>query len=99
MRLTNNILYGQTLLDMTIQELGDLERLFELAVDNDVAITDDLETETQLIVGDADSTKRSLVLLFSNPASRPASADVAGEVISKFEGIGYWYIDNDFIVS
>lgn len=98
MRLTNKILYGQTSLDMAIQELDDVERLFEIAIDNDISITDDLVPGTQLLVGDPDKSVRNIVQLFSDPANAPASADEEQLVNSRLEGIGYWKIENDFIV-
>lgn len=92
------ILYGQTLLDIAIQELGDLERVFEIAVDNNISISDELDEVPVLNVGDYDKDKRYLVQLFSTPANKPASADKAGDVNARLEGIDYWTLGLDFIV-
>ena len=95
---TVKLLYGQTMTDIAIQELGDLERVFEIAVANNKGITDDLAADSFLEVGVYNTDKRSLVQLFSDAANKPASADIAGEVRAKLEGIGYWYLGVDFIV-
>jgi hypothetical protein len=93
--------YGQTWLDIALQELGDMERAIELAGLNNRAITDDLQAGEELIVPDFDSEKRSIVQLFRNAANRPASGDtfVATEPDSNGEGIEFWAIEHDFVVS
>lgn len=93
--------YGQTWLDIALQELGDMERAIELARLNDRAITDDLQAGEELMVPDFDSEKRSIIQLFSNTANRPASGDtfIATDPVSVGEGIEFWALENDFVVS
>src|SRR4051812_40713019 len=93
--------YGQTWLDIALQELGDMERNIELARLNGRAITDDLQAGEELIVPDFDTEKRSIVQLFRNAANRPASSDtfVAADPDSNGEGIEFWAIEYDFVVS
>jgi hypothetical protein len=88
---------GQTLIDIAIQELGDGSRVAEIAVLNDLNITEDLLGGTILKMPDADISKRSLVNLFRDKSNAPASWITADEEV-RLEGIGYWYIDNDFVV-
>ena len=93
--------YGQTWLDIALQELGDMERVIELALLNDRAITDDLQAGEELMVPDFDSTKRDIVQLFGNSANKPASGDtfIAAEPDSNGEGIEFWALEYDFVVS
>lgn len=86
------------MLDIAVQELGDVERVFEIAVDNNQSISDELVADSVLAVEDYNKDKRYLVQLFSDPANKPASADMAGEVSSRLEGIDYWTIGLDFII-
>ena len=93
--------YGQTWLDIALQELGDMERVIELAQLNGRAITDELQAGEELIVPDFDLEKRSIVQLFRNAANKPASGDTfsAAEPGSTGEGIEFWALENDFVVS
>ena len=93
--------YGQTWLDIAMQELGDMERAIELAQLNNRAITDDLQAGEVLMVPDFDSEKRDIVQLFGNSANKPASGEsfTAADAEAGLEGIEFWAIENDFIVS
>lgn len=95
---TVKILDGQTIADIAVQELGDAERSTELANLNNMAVTDDLVSGSLLLVPDPESDKTNIVQLFSDPANAPASADSAGGLVAPLEGIGYWYLENDFVV-
>jgi len=91
-------LYGQTLVDIAVQELGDPQRSFELSELNGISITKDLDTNEVIMVPAYDKDKRNLVQLFSDIANAPASGDDVntGELLN--EGIDYWAIENDFVV-
>lgn len=91
------VLYGQTFLDIALQETGDLERCMELADAADLQLTAELPAGLVLEVPDPAPEKRSVVLLFSDAANKPASADPAEEN-NRLEGIGYWIIQQDFVV-
>jgi hypothetical protein len=91
------ILAGQTMLDIALQELGDLERVFEMAVDNNISISDNLQAGSVLQVGDYERDKRYLIKIFEKP-TKIASDDFAGEVNSRLEGVDYWTLGMDFIV-
>ena len=91
--------YGQTWLDIAMQELGDIERAIELARLNGRSITDALEAGEVLNVPAFDSSKRSLVNLFSNKANKPASGDTFTSADAGNEGIEFWALENDFAVS
>jgi hypothetical protein len=94
--------YGQTWLDIAMQEMGDVERSIELAQLNGRSITDPLEAGEVLIVPDFDSAKKSIVQLLRNKANNPASGDTligADPDTGGNEGIEFWALENDFVVS
>lgn len=93
------VLAGQTLIDIALQELGDCERLFELAKMNNVNTTDDLEAGSLVFVPDWSLDKKELVKLFSNPMNKPASSRTTLSIPTGPEGIDYWGIEIDFVVS
>lgn len=93
-----SILEGQTIIDLATQDLGDPERAMEIAVLNDRSITDHLVPGELLETPTAEESKYNMLRLFSNPANAPASDETDVEIIPVNEGIGYWRIENDFIV-
>jgi len=92
------ILFGQTLIDLAVQELGDASRAFELAVLNGLNISDDLIAGQEILVPEAAREKKAVVLLFTDKANAPASADITGELKTQAEGVEFWTIEKDFIV-
>jgi hypothetical protein len=90
------ILDGQTLIDIAIQELGDVSRVFEISELNDVSLTAALVPGSYLVLPVADNKKRFMVQLFSDPANKPASACTDED--SELEGIDYWALEEDFVV-
>lgn len=103
------VLNNQTLIDITMQELGDVERLFELAVLNGVSITGDLQAGSTIVVPDFDLSKRNTVRIFSDKSLAPASEDDGdtNDIMLPPGGIGFMRIIDpaveatniDFIVS
>ena len=92
------ILDGQTLVDIAIQELGDGERVMELATLNEMNITDDLVSGEYVDVPEYDKSKRSMVNLFKDDANKPASGMYPTPGVLPQQGIGYWIIETDFVV-
>lgn len=88
--------YGQTLVDIAIQELGDASRAFELAVLNNVNVSDDITPGSLVKVPDVSIDKTSIAKVFNNPALKPASGIAITE---EEEGIEFWTIEDDFVVS
>lgn len=92
------VLYGQTIIDIAVQELGDAGRSMEVANLNNRSLSDDLAAGEKLNVPDFDSSKKYLVQLFSNKANAPASADTPDQASIPLTGIDYWALTIDFIV-
>lgn len=83
---------GQTLADISVQHCGGLTAWAELATMNGLSMTASLSPGQSLALpGPVD--KRT-VALFKSSGLAPA----AGTVLPYGDGIGFWVIENDFIV-
>lgn len=91
---TKEVLPGQSLLDIALQESGSLEAAFPLAGLNELTITDELESGSLLTVETDENNP--VVNEYRNAAVFPATALQEGLLP---EGIGYMGIEIDFIVS
>jgi hypothetical protein len=83
---------GQTLADIALRYCGQLEAAFTIAHLNDVGITVPLEAGQQLTVPEPDDPRT--VQLLERGGHQPAA-----QVIEEGQGIGYWTIEENFIVS
>lgn len=93
--------HNQTLLDIAIQTLGDISGVFLLAELNDLEITQDLKTGMELVFPGTLENKR-IVKSYVEKALIPATAispDLSGNDGVLLEGIEFWGIEYDFIVS
>lgn len=90
------VVAGQTWVDIVLQELGDELRLFELCDLNDAGITDDLAPSTVVQAPEADASKATVVNTLR--ARKPASIHY-GTGDAQPEGIEFWAIEFDFVVS
>lgn len=101
-RETNQVLImsGQTLLDLAMQETGSVEGVFQLAVLNGLALTDEL-SEGNSLKYPTQAVDRVVRKAFQDNNWKPSSAKtVAGQQLPPtLEGIGYWTIEVDFRVS
>lgn len=91
------VYYGQTPLDICIQELGDPETLFKIAALNGIDITADLISGSEIKVTAAERTKQRVADFFAMNNLRPASSTDAEDIL-KPEGIDFWAIEDDFEV-
>jgi hypothetical protein len=87
---------GQTWIDLTIQQLGDEERIFELCDLNSAGITDLLAAGTEIESLEPDAKRKKVVNALQ---SRKPSSLYYGTGNPAPEGIEYWAIELDFIVS
>lgn len=87
----------QTIVDLAAQELGSVEAAFLLAVKNDLSLSDVLAPGQVLNLSDVQD--QTLVNYLKQKNIKPATglSDDETQVIN--EGIGYWAIGVDFIVS
>ena len=89
--------YGQTWVDLVLQQLGDEERLFELCDTNTAGITDDVIPGTVIQSPDFDQDKKSIVNVLK--VNKPASDKVLAPGAIPEEGIEFWGIEFDFVVN
>lgn len=85
---------GQTLQDMAIQYCGRLDALSELAILNNLALTQEIVAGQELILPEI-SDKR-VEVVFRTGSYFPAAGNNFNQ---DFDGIGFWGIEFDFIVS
>lgn len=90
---------NQSLFDLAVERLGSAEAAFSLALKNGLSITDALTPGQTILL--ADVIDADVSGYFTSRAIRPATAKAettgGGELVN--EGIGYWAIGIDFIVS
>lgn len=85
---------GQTLQDIAIQYCGELSAMAQVATLNGLALTDELQAGQELTLP-AIVDKR-MEAVYRSGGHFPAAGNNA---IEGFEGVDYWGIEFDFIVS
>jgi len=88
---------GQTWVDLVLQQLGDEERLFEMCDKNNAGITDDLAPGSVIQSPDFEPEKKAIVNALTKVKPASNNVVVAGEDVE--EGIEFWAIEYEFIVS
>lgn len=92
------VVVKQSLLDIAIQCCGSVEAVFDIAVLNDLSITD------ELVVGKAIQCDTvadvNIANYYRNRNLKPATALSLDDKITLTtnEGISYWAINDDFVV-
>lgn len=91
---------GQTLADIAVQYLGDAARINEIADLNGILMTDELSIGQQLYIPeDVAIDKRYVKDTFIDYALIPASKSTGSVIeVNEDEGIGFWAIEDDFVV-
>jgi hypothetical protein len=85
----------QTFLDLAMQHSGSAEAAFNMALQNNMALTADLIAGT--ILPTPAVVFADIVQLFKVEKAVPASI-LLNSIYGAKEGIDYWAIENDFIV-
>ncbi|WP_367867903.1 hypothetical protein [Pedobacter sp. WC2423] len=88
---------GQSLLDVALQHCGDVSVIFDIAVLNGVSVTEKLKPGTVLILPEVSDA--GMVRYFFQNNFIPATDTGSVKAIELPEGIDYWAIGIDFIVS
>ena len=83
---------GQTFFDIAIQHQGDVETAMQIAINAGMAIDSSLPANTELLVGDA--VNPMVVAYYQKNGIVPGTC-----LVADIEGIDYWIINDDFIVS
>ena len=90
----------QSLLDIALQHSGSMETAFEIALLNELSLTDDLAAGTQVVLPENDGNKEVENYYAVNDL-RPASAITQAEIndtLNIGEGVEFWAIEYDFEV-
>lgn len=92
------IIAQQTLLDIAIQQCGSAKAIVDIAVLNNLSITDTLETG-QVVKSDK-VIDVNIADYYRNRNLKPVTGlnDEDKIIIAKEEGIAYWGINVDFVV-
>lgn len=99
----------QTLFDIALEQCGSVEAVFDLAFNNGLSLSDDIEVGTELNIPNVvdphvtTSWKRGNVEAATAIDTTPDFSD-EGEATdpsrpASLEGIGYWSVGGSFIVS
>ncbi|AYD48195.1 hypothetical protein [Arachidicoccus soli] len=83
---------GQILLDSAMQACGDAGQAAQIALNNGLSLTDDLEELQEITTPNADIDKTQVLELMNVPANISASKD--NTVIG--EGLGFWGLGTTF---
>lgn len=98
--MTIKALHNQTLLDLAIYLFGTAEGALQIAIDNDISLTDDLVVGQVLNVSkNSDFGQRLVAEYFQKQKIYPATALQTIEgTIETPSGIDFWAIEVDFEV-
>ncbi len=92
----NKAQQGQSFLDMVVQLTGNIDNALDMALKNNVSITDNIAIGAEFTA--VSTTNKSVVEYMEN--NNPATAiNTEDSTLTIYEGISFWAIDNDFIVS
>lgn len=98
MAARTTIIDRQNLFDIALQETGSIDTVFAIAVANGINITDEIPPGTELVIPEVEGNADVYRYYRANNL-RPASGSIQATEIEILEGIDYWYIEMDFIVS
>jgi len=88
----------QSIIDVTIQTAGDASAAFAFAMLNGLSITDDPVTDVEL--SETDAVNNEVVVFYTNNSIIPATGiTTTAENALIEEGVEFWGIEYDFVVS
>lgn len=89
----------QSILDVAIQNMGSVESCFEMALQNEFSLTEDLTAGKEILAAPSvNNITTSYIDEKIVPATGITNIEIK-EQYSKGEGIEFWGIEYDFIVS
>jgi hypothetical protein len=91
-------IHNQNLLDIAVQEYGDARAVIELAFNNDVNVTDVLPVGGALNIMDSTYSDSDVLGYYKRKSIKPATAEPLVTLEDVLEGVGYWAIEDNFIV-
>lgn len=93
------VLEGQSLSDIAVQACGSAEASFAIALANDCSLTEPLAPGQMLAVPPA--VKKDIAAYFKDKGIKPATAITTEQYNNTIQGEGleYWTIGEDFIIT
>ncbi len=91
---------NQNIFDISLQEYGSIEKVFDILEDNDqFNITDDISVYEDLKIG-REAFKKDIVEYYKSRNLKPATSITEEEqyLLDNFSGIDYMIIEDDFII-
>ena len=94
------VLNNQTLIDIAIRYFGTVEAVLAIAVLNSISVTEELIPGQTLELPNVDYGFQEVVAFFRVNKMQPATALTQdnNEIIEGDSGIGFWIIEDNFIV-
>lgn len=89
-------IHNQNLLDIAIQEYGDVRAVFDLALVNDISITELLSPGQELLLPESQFVDGDILAYYKANNIKPATASPASVAEIKPTGIGYMIIEKTF---
>lgn len=91
---------NQNIFDISLQEYGSIEKVFDILEDNDqFNLTDDISVYEDLKIG-REAFKKDIVEYYNSRNLKPATSITEEEqyLLDNFSGIDYMIIEDDFII-
>jgi hypothetical protein len=91
---------NQNIFDISLQEYGSIEKVFDILEDNEkFNITDDISVYEDLKIG-REAFKKDIVEYYNSRNLKPATSisDEEQYLLDNFSGIDYMIIEDDFII-
>lgn len=95
------VLNRQSILDISIQYTGDVQKCFDIAVANGMAVSDLLASGTSLTIPDELGKNSDVINYYTSKMIKPATGTTLEQEnqFPSLKGIGYMQIGNTFKVS
>ncbi|GIM53762.1 hypothetical protein [Capnocytophaga cynodegmi] len=95
------VLHNQSLLDTCLQHTGTIESLFDLALANDLSVTDDLTAGQGFEIPNNVEKDKDILNYYTAKNIQPATGFTQTDlqILERLEGISIWAINLDFKVS
>lgn len=94
------VLHNQTLADIAVRHCGTMEALGDIAILNNISITDNPKSGQLIELPNKDYGSQEVVNFFASNRIDPATALTENDeaLTEGNSGIGFWEIGNNFIV-
>ncbi len=84
---TIKVEHNQNILDITLQEYGDVDSFLQLCLDNGLELGADVEADTELIINSTYIKNKRIVEYYKRKKHKPASGEAMPAWILQ---TGYW---------